>query len=87
MSDFLALLVAVAFAKFGNPKDYKMPNILRKIIRDATVYFLVIFTSHFVLEMFLLFSNVSIFAEGYQRVVVIEYFSRKSCSSCRVCEC
>lgn len=34
-------------------------RILRAIIQDATVYFLFIFTSHFVFEMTLLFARVS----------------------------
>ena len=36
-----------------------MPRILRAIVQDATVYFLVIFTSHFVLEMTPLLARVS----------------------------
>lgn len=63
-SDFLAFLVVVIFAKSGTPKGNKMPYLLRAIVQDATVYFLVIFTSHFVLEMFLLFATVSISAGG-----------------------
>jgi len=37
-----------------------MPSILRTIVKDATVYFLVIFTSHFVLEMTLLLARVTV---------------------------
>jgi len=37
-----------------------MPHILRTIFQDSTVYFLVIFTSHFVLEMTLLLARFNI---------------------------
>ena len=36
-----------------------MPRLFRAIVQDSTVYFLVIFTTHFVLEMTLLFGRVS----------------------------
>ena len=45
-------------------KDFKMPTILRTIVHDAIVYFLVIFTPHFVLEMTLLLAKVSISTLG-----------------------
>ena len=51
------IVVLAARSRF---KDLKMPSILRTIVQDATVYFLVIFTSHFVLEMTLLLARVSI---------------------------
>jgi len=54
MTDFLAFLVIVILATKSELKGFKMPRILRTIVRDATVYFLVIFTSDFVLEMTLL---------------------------------
>ena len=41
-----------------------MPTILRTIVHDAIVYFLVIFTPHFVLEMTLLLAEVSISTLG-----------------------
>ena len=83
-SDFLAFLVVVIFAKSGTPKGNKMPYLLRAIVQDATVYFLVIFTSHFVLEMFLLFATVSISAGGDYRA--IENSSSQVCSSCQACK-
>lgn len=61
-----------------------MPYILRVIVQEATVYFLIIFSSHFVLEMFLLFANVSI-SFGDDRCGV-EKFSSRVCSSYRVRE-
>ena len=60
-SDFLAFLAVVFYAKSVTLKGHKMPFILRAIVKDATVYFFVIFTSHFLLETFLLFVNVSIY--------------------------
>ena len=38
-----------------------MSRLIRTIIQDATVYFLVIFTSHFVFEMALLLVRVSVY--------------------------
>ena len=36
-----------------------LPSLLHTIVKDATKYFLVIFTAHFVLAMTLLFARVS----------------------------
>jgi len=52
--DFLGFLVIVFFAIKSGFISSKMPRLLRAIIQDATVYFLIIFTSHFVFEMTLL---------------------------------
>jgi len=52
-------LVVVVLAFKSGLKGYKMPRILRIIVQDATIYFLVIFTSHLVFEMTLLFARVS----------------------------
>jgi len=38
----------------------RLSSLVRTIIRDATVYFLVIFTSHTILTFFVLFARVSI---------------------------
>ncbi|KAF9783524.1 hypothetical protein BJ322DRAFT_1071526 [Thelephora terrestris] len=57
--DLLAFLVIVVFAVkagFMDPK-FRGPRIIRAIVQDATVYFLFIFTSHFVFEMTLLFAR------------------------------
>lgn len=59
--DFLAFLMIIFLAAKSGLKDFKMPSLLRTIVQDATVYFLVIFTSHFVLEMTLLLARVTIF--------------------------
>lgn len=48
-----------------------MPYILRTIVQDATVYFFVIFTSHFVVEMFLLFVNVGVFTRVVSAFLII----------------
>jgi len=58
--DFLTFLVIVVLAAKSGLKDFKMPSIFRTIVQDSTVYFLVIFTSHFVLEMTLLLARVTI---------------------------
>ena len=36
-----------------------IPSLLDRIVKDATIYFLVIFTSHVVVEGFLIFGPVS----------------------------
>lgn len=41
-------------------KGFKMPRFLRTMVEGSVVYFLLIFTSHFVLEMSLLFLRVSV---------------------------
>ena len=57
-TDLLAFFVIVFFAAKPAFMSSKVPRILRTIIQDATVYFLVIFTSHFVFEMMLLLARV-----------------------------
>ena len=58
-TDTSVFLVVVALAAKSGLKGYKMPRILRIIVQDATIYFLVIFTSHFVFWMTLLLARVS----------------------------
>src|SRR5260370_63885 len=38
----------------------KISTLIRTIVEDATVYFLVIFTSHIILAFFILFARVSL---------------------------
>lgn len=52
--DFLAFLVIVVLGIKSSTRGYKMPYILRIIVQDATAYFLVIFTSHLILEITML---------------------------------
>jgi len=52
---FLVIVVLTVRSRLGG----EMPRILRKIAQDTTVYFLVIFTSHFVFMMTLLLERVS----------------------------
>ncbi|KAF9780567.1 hypothetical protein BJ322DRAFT_1112556 [Thelephora terrestris] len=58
--DFLAFLIIVASAVWSTSGGFKMPHILRTIVRDSTVYFLIIFTSHLVLEMTLLLARLNL---------------------------
>ena len=57
--DFLVFLSIVFFAKRCNKTSLNFQTILGKIAEDATRYFLVIFTSHFVLVMTLNLGRVS----------------------------
>jgi hypothetical protein len=58
--DFLAFSLIVFFAVRARREagGFKIPMILQTIAEDSTRYFLVIFTSHFVLMMTLLFARV-----------------------------
>lgn len=58
--DILAFLVVVYFIKSGIPKDFRMSHLLQTVLRDTTIYFMVIFTSHLVLELTLLFAKPSL---------------------------
>jgi len=57
--DSLAFLTILFFTTRLNQKipGFKVPTILETIAEDATLYFLVIFTSHFVLEMTIIFGR------------------------------
>ena len=57
--DFLAFSLTIFLATTSRSSRFKMPSILETIAEDATRYFLVIFTSHFVLEMTLNLGRVS----------------------------
>ena len=59
-TDFLAFLVIVYLVVRSNVYRIPIPNLLRIMARDATSYFLMIFTSHFVSVMFIRFASVGI---------------------------
>lgn len=58
-TDVLAFLVVLVLGVKSGLKDFKMPNILRMILEDSAIYFLVVFSTHLVLEMTLLFARVN----------------------------
>ena len=59
MPDFLAFsLITILALRWGVGK-LRIPTIMGTVAEDAVWYFLVIFTSHFVLEMTLLLGRVS----------------------------
>ena len=58
-SDFLAFLAIVLLAKRLSATGIKIRSLVETIAVDAVWYFLVIFTSHFVLAMTLYFGRVS----------------------------
>ena len=58
-SDFLAFVLIILLAVWSKAGGLEIPMILRAIAKDATRYFLVIFTSHFVLVMTLNLGRVS----------------------------
>jgi len=57
--DLLTFLVIIYLAVQSSVRNIPIPSILKIIIRDATYYFLVIFTSHIVLITFLTSARVS----------------------------
>ena len=59
-TDSLTFLLIIYLALRSNVWQFQTPSLFRTIIQDATYYFLVIFTSHLLLEMTLLFANVRI---------------------------
>jgi hypothetical protein len=59
-ADFLAFSVVVYLVVRSNMNKVPIPGLLKIIVRDATCYFLVIFTAHLVLVMFMVFGNVRI---------------------------
>ncbi|KAF9645533.1 hypothetical protein BDM02DRAFT_3262853 [Thelephora ganbajun] len=58
--DLLAFSLTVYLAARSNIYKSPIPSLLRTIAQDATLYFLVIFTSHLVLELTLLFARPTI---------------------------
>jgi len=69
-TDSSVFLVIVVLAAKSGIAGYKMPRGLRTIVQDATIYFLVIFTSHLVFEMTLVFARVSISTPAKLRAVL-----------------
>jgi hypothetical protein len=63
-TDLLAFSVIVYLVVRSGVTKIPIPSLVETIIRDATYYFLVIFTSHFVLVMFLAFANVRLSSQS-----------------------
>jgi hypothetical protein len=59
-TDLLAFLLIVYLVLRSNVHRLPMPSLLMTIAQDATCYFLVIFTSHVILELTLLLGRVGI---------------------------
>jgi len=59
-SDILAFSVVIYFVVRSNANKVPIPNLLKIIAQDATCYFLVIFTSHVVILVFVLLASVRI---------------------------
>jgi hypothetical protein len=57
--DLLAFSIILYLAGWWKNRQFGIPGLLGTILRDATKYFLVIFTAHLVLAMTLLFARVS----------------------------
>ena len=67
--DFLAFSLIIFLAAKSGALKLKVPNILETIAEDAIRYFLVIFSSHFVLEMTLALGRVSAAADSLSTAV------------------
>jgi len=59
LEDLLAFLIILHLASRWTIRRFDIPGLLGTILRDATKYFLVIFTAHFVFVMTLIFARVS----------------------------
>ena len=57
--DSLAFSVMLFLAGRWRVREFGIPSLLATIVRDATVYFLVIFSAHFVFAMTIFFTRVS----------------------------
>jgi len=58
--DLLAFLLIMYTALRSNLYQFQIPSLLRTVAQDATYYFLVIFTSHLLLELTLTLGRVKI---------------------------
>jgi hypothetical protein len=63
-ADLLAFLVIVCIVVRSNANKIPISSLFKMIVQDATCYFLVIFTSHVVLVMFLIFADVSVSSQS-----------------------
>jgi hypothetical protein len=60
LADLLVFSIIVYLVMRSNANKVPIPRLFKTIAQDATYYFLVIFTSHFVTVMFLAFASVRI---------------------------
>jgi len=58
--DVLAFSLVIYFVVRSNVNKVPIPNLLKTIAQDATCYFLVIFTSHVVILLYVLLASVRI---------------------------
>jgi hypothetical protein len=72
--DLAAFVVIVVFAlrstpRFSGLRNHLLPRIVRTVVRDATLYFGVMFTSQFILMAFQAFARVRFSAFG--RILIL----------------
>ena len=85
--DFLAFSLIIFLAAKSKASTLKIPKILRTIAEDATRYFLVIFSSHFVLEMTLTLGWVSATAAPFSTATNdVQCVFRNRFNSFQLCE-
>jgi len=58
LTDLLAFLVIIYLALQSGTHRSKLPSLFGTMAQDATLYFMVIFTSHLLLMMTLIFGSV-----------------------------
>jgi hypothetical protein len=87
VEDALAFSIIVYSMKWrGLTRAQGVPSLLDKIVRDATVYFVVIFTSHLLLVFFEFFAPVSDFPTCLSSSTSDEpHKGTGSAHSCEVC--
>ena len=59
-TDVLAFSLIIYLVLRFNINEVPIPSLLRTIAKDTTYYFMVVFTSHLVLMLFLIFANVRV---------------------------
>ena len=57
LEDSLVFTIMLVLAR-RSWRQFGLPSLLHTLVRDATIYFLVIFSAHFILTMTILFGRV-----------------------------
>ena len=86
-SDFLAFTMVVFLVTRLRATGIKIQSLMETIAADAVLYFLVIFTSHFVLAMTLYFARVSVTTSLSGRLPIGAVAGNNKTSSSGVSRC
>ena len=81
LEDLLAFLIIVHLAGRWTIRWFGIPGLLGTIMRDATRYFLVVFTAHLVLAASIIFARVGSKMYFANRMLLISYLAFSSTTS------